>query len=85
VMKIDPSESTTSFASITDVSCYKHIEDEVIFSMHTIFRTHDIKPMNDNERLFQVELTLNSDDDKIFVYLLNTLEKKLKDQADGID
>jgi hypothetical protein len=66
VMVIDPSKSTAPFASITDVSYYKDKEDEVLFAMHTVFRIGDIMPMpiGENHRLFQVELTLTSDNDK---------------------
>ena len=64
VMTIDPSKSTTPFASIVDVSYYQDEEDEVLFSMNTVFRIGEIKPMGENHRLFQVELTLTSDNDK---------------------
>jgi hypothetical protein len=63
VMTIDPSKSTTSFASINSVSYFKG-EDEVLFSMHTVFRIDDIIPMDDDHRLFQVNLTLTDDNDK---------------------
>jgi tetratricopeptide (TPR) repeat protein len=62
VMAIDPAQSTTPFASVVDASCYK--EDEVLFAMNTVFRIRDIKPMGENRRLFRVELTLTSDNDK---------------------
>ncbi len=45
VMTIDPSQSTTPFASITDVSYYKDKEDAVLFAMHTMFRIADITLM----------------------------------------
>jgi tetratricopeptide (TPR) repeat protein len=64
IMKIDPSKSTTPFASINDVSYFKGKEDEVLFSMHTVFRIQDIKPMDEKHRPFQVDLTLTNDDDK---------------------
>jgi tetratricopeptide (TPR) repeat protein len=64
VMMIDPSKSTTPFASITDVSYYKGKEDEVLFAMNTVVRINDIIPMGESHRLFQVELTLTSDNDK---------------------
>ncbi len=64
VMTIDPSQSTTPFASIVDVSYYGKKEDEVLFSMHTIFRIGDITSMDENHRVFRVELTLISDNDK---------------------
>jgi tetratricopeptide (TPR) repeat protein len=64
VMKIDPTQSTTPFASITNVSYFKDKEDEVLFSMHTVFCIGEITPMIENNRFFQVELTLTRDNDK---------------------
>jgi Tfp pilus assembly protein PilF len=64
VMTIDPGKSTTPFASIVDSSYYQDKEDEVLFSMHTVFRIGEIKPMGENDRLFQVDLILSSDNDK---------------------
>jgi tetratricopeptide (TPR) repeat protein len=64
IMTIDPSKSTTPFASIIDVSYFKDQEDEVLFAMNTVFRICNITPMGENHRLFQVELTLTSDNDK---------------------
>ncbi|CAF4274431.1 unnamed protein product, partial [Adineta steineri] len=63
IMSINPTDSTIPFASITDVS-YFHTEDEVLFSMHTIFRIEDIKSMDGNKHLYQVKLTLTSDNDQ---------------------
>ena len=45
VMTIDPSQSTTPFASINGISYFPE-EDEVLFSMHSVFRIHDIKSMS---------------------------------------
>jgi tetratricopeptide (TPR) repeat protein len=64
VMTIDPTVLTTPFASIVDVSFYKDAENEVLFSMNTVFRIGEIKSMDKNDRLFQVDLTLTSDNDK---------------------
>ncbi|CAF3827779.1 unnamed protein product [Adineta steineri] len=63
VMSINPADSTTPFASITDVS-YFHKEDEVLFSMHTIFRIGDIKQMDRNKDLYQVNLVLTNNNDQ---------------------
>jgi tetratricopeptide (TPR) repeat protein len=63
VMTINPSISTTPFASINGISCFP-AEAEVLFSMHTIFRIDDIKVRDEHGRLFQVNLTLISNDDK---------------------
>jgi tetratricopeptide (TPR) repeat protein len=62
VMNIDPSLSTTRFASITGVSNFPG-EDEVLFSMHTVFRIGTIEQLGSNTHLWQVELTLTSDND----------------------
>jgi hypothetical protein len=43
VMIIDPSKSTTPFASINAIS-YFQTEDEVLFSMHTVFRIERFNP-----------------------------------------
>ena len=64
VMIIDPTQSTTPFASINDVGAYGNNEDEVLFAMHTVFRIQDIQSMGGNGRLFRVKLTLTSDNDK---------------------
>src|SRR4051812_36900328 len=52
VMTVDPAKSTTSFASTTGVSCYEDKEEEVLFSMLTVFRICEITPMDENHRLY---------------------------------
>jgi tetratricopeptide (TPR) repeat protein len=79
VMTIDPAKSTTPFASIIHVSYYKEKEDEVLFAMHTVFRIGDIKPMGENHRLFQVELTLTSDNDND----LRVLTDRIREETEG--
>jgi tetratricopeptide (TPR) repeat protein len=78
VMTIDPSQSTTPFASINEVGYFKDREDEVLFSMHSVFRIHDIKSMGDNNRLYQVDLTLTNDNDKDLRALTDRMEEELK-------
>ncbi|CAF1322133.1 unnamed protein product [Adineta steineri] len=63
VMSINPTDSTTPFASVSDVS-YFHTDDEVLFSMHTIFRIGDIEPLDEKDNLYQVNLTLINDNDQ---------------------
>jgi tetratricopeptide (TPR) repeat protein len=77
VMTIDPSQSTTAFASIKGISYFSG-EDEILFSMHTVFRIRDIKPMGENDRLFQVDLTLTSDNDED----LRVLSKRIQEEID---
>lgn len=60
-MKIDPSVSSTPFASVEKVSCYANEEQEILFSMHTVFRIMAVEEIED--RLWQVDLTLTSEQD----------------------
>jgi tetratricopeptide (TPR) repeat protein len=81
VMTIDPAQSTTPFASVVDVSCYK--EDEVLFAMNTVFRIRDIKSMSENHRLFEVELTLTTDDDKDLRVLTDCIREETFPNSEG--
>jgi tetratricopeptide (TPR) repeat protein len=83
VMTIDPSKATTSFASINSVSYYKDREDEVLFSMHTVFRISGIKPMDENHRLVQVDLTLTGDNDKDLRILSDRIREETFPDAQG--
>ncbi|CAF0767289.1 unnamed protein product [Adineta ricciae] len=75
VIKVDPLQSKTPFASIRDVSYFSH-EDEVLFSMHSVFRVHDIEPISDIENLYQVNLSLTADDDKELCVLMDHIRKE---------
>ncbi|CAF3819902.1 unnamed protein product [Adineta steineri] len=58
---VDPSVPSTPFAPIRAVSAIPS-EDEILFSMHTVFRIAEIKQIE--ERLWRVELTSTTDDDQ---------------------
>ncbi|CAF0819456.1 unnamed protein product [Adineta steineri] len=75
VISINPSGSTTPFASVSDVS-YFHTE-EVLFSMHTIFRIGDIKPIDGNSDLYEANLILTSDNDQD----LRTLNDQIRQET----
>ncbi|CAF2866398.1 unnamed protein product [Rotaria sp. Silwood2] len=60
VVKIDPSITSISFANVRDVSYLKG-EYELLFSMHSIFRIGQMQQIDENDRLWQVDLTLTSD------------------------
>ena len=62
VMKIDPSIKTTPFANVKNVSYFMG-EEEILFSMHSVFRIGQIKQLDADARLWEVELTLTSDND----------------------
>jgi tetratricopeptide (TPR) repeat protein len=59
IINIDVEQTSLSFASITDIS-YFHIEDQLLFPMHTVFRIDDIKLIDGNNHLYEVTLTLNN-------------------------
>ncbi|CAF0950562.1 unnamed protein product [Adineta steineri] len=62
IMDVNPALSTTPFASIADISDFQK-EEEVLFSMHSVFRIQDIKQMGENNRLYEVNLVLTADND----------------------
>ncbi|CAF1457802.1 unnamed protein product [Adineta steineri] len=76
VISINPTESTTPFASVSNVS-YFQTEDEVLFSMHTVFRIGDIQPIDGNNHLYQVSLTLTNDNDQD----LRTLTDRIRQET----
>ncbi|CAF1475975.1 unnamed protein product [Adineta steineri] len=80
VISIDPKIKSSPFASIKEVSYFKE-EDEILFSMHTVFRVRAIKVMDINDQLYQVELQLTSDDDQ----QLRLLTDRIRKEADGIN
>jgi tetratricopeptide (TPR) repeat protein len=77
-MSIDPSVSSAPFAAIKEVS-YFQTENEILFSMHTVFRIGDINKMDKNNLLYQVELKLTADDDQ----QLRTLTERIREDAGG--
>ncbi|CAF0749697.1 unnamed protein product [Adineta steineri] len=78
IMSIDPSIKLAPFASIKEVSYFKE-EEEILFSMHTVFRVGTIKQMGNKNQLYQVELQLTSDDDQ----QLRLLTDRIREEADG--
>jgi tetratricopeptide (TPR) repeat protein len=83
LMTINPAQSTTPFASVIEVGCYAGDEDEVLFSMHTVFRIGNITPMGENHRLFQVQLTLTSDNNKDLRELTDRIREETFPDVEG--
>ncbi|CAF1325374.1 unnamed protein product [Adineta steineri] len=79
VMSIDPCIKSTPFASITELSYFEAQEQEILFSMHTVFRVNAIKQMDNKNQLYQVELQLTSDDDQ----QLRLLTDQIREEAGG--
>ncbi|CAF1246401.1 unnamed protein product [Adineta steineri] len=82
VISVNPSHSTTPFASVGDAS-YFHTEDEVLFSMHTIFRIEDIQPIDGSTYVYQVNLTLTSDNDQDLRNLTDHIRQKTFSNSTG--
>ncbi|CAF0851414.1 unnamed protein product [Adineta steineri] len=78
ILSIDPCLKSTPFASIKEVSYFKE-EEEILFSMHTVFRVSAIKQMDNKNELYQVELELTSDDDQ----QLRVLTDRIRKEAGG--
>ncbi|CAF3807239.1 unnamed protein product [Adineta steineri] len=74
-MLIDPHVKSVPFASIKEVSYYNE-EEEILFSMHTVFRVGAIEQMDNNNQLYQVELQLTSDDDQQLRLLADQIRKE---------
>jgi tetratricopeptide (TPR) repeat protein len=81
-MTVHLSKSTTPFALIKNISRYL-AENEVLFSMHTVFRVHDIEAMDDSQRLFKVNLSLTDENDKDFLMLTNCIRKETFPDKEG--
>lgn len=63
-LTVDPSQTTTPYASIKDIGYLQGQDDDFLFSMHTVCRILDITPMDESNRLFQVNVILTSNNDR---------------------
>ncbi|CAF1450706.1 unnamed protein product [Adineta steineri] len=75
---INPCIKSAPFATIKEQSYFKE-EEEILFSMHTVFRVGVIEQMDNKNQLYQVELQLTSDDDQ----QLRVLTNRMREEADG--
>ncbi|CAF0741148.1 unnamed protein product [Adineta steineri] len=75
IMLIDPCIKSTPFAFIKEESYFKK-EEEILFSMHTVFRVSAIRQMVNENQLYQVELQLTSDDDQQLRLLTDRIRKE---------
>ncbi len=80
IMTVDTSVSSAPFASIREVSYYK-TEEEILFSMHTVFRIGEITNIGNNSSLYQVELTLASDDDQQLHTLIEHIREEIVNET----
>jgi hypothetical protein len=59
---INPSISSSPFADVRNATYYQG-EEEILFSMHSVFRIAEVKQIHENNRLWQVTLTLTTNND----------------------
>ncbi|CAF1584548.1 unnamed protein product, partial [Adineta steineri] len=78
IISIDPSVKSVPFASIKKLSYFQE-ENEILFSMHTIFRVGAINVIDNNNQLYQITLQLTSDDDQ----QLRLLTDRIREEASG--
>ncbi|CAM4986027.1 unnamed protein product [Rotaria socialis] len=81
IMTIDQSKISTSntpFAMIDEHSAIPS-EQEILFTMHTVFRVVEIKQTPKNNRLWEVHLTITDDNDP----QLSTLTNRIKQEING--
>ncbi|CAF4033665.1 unnamed protein product [Rotaria sordida] len=76
-MIIEPSNLSTPFGLIDGVS-YFTSEQEILFSMHTVFRIGEIKQIDNNDRLYQVELKLTSIKNQQIIALTERLREETR-------
>ncbi len=61
-INVDPTLTSNPFASLNKISYFGDREEEILFSMHTVFRIGDMQELEN--RIMQVELTLTNDNDQ---------------------
>ena len=75
-ININLSISSSPFANISHVSHFRE-EEEILFSMHTVFRIGMTKQIDKNDRLWQVNLTLTADNDPTLYAVTKCIENEI--------
>ncbi|CAF1316949.1 unnamed protein product [Adineta ricciae] len=74
-IQVDPTQSTTPFAFIGSLGQFLH-ENEVLFSMHTVFRIQYIQSIGTARLLYEVNMSLTSDSDEELDVLTNHIQRE---------
>ena len=74
-MTISGKIDTTPFADIRKLSFFP-LENETLFSMHAVFRIDEVRNLDHDGKLFEVKLTLTSDDDPDLRKLADCIENE---------
>jgi tetratricopeptide (TPR) repeat protein len=76
---INPSISSSPFANVWSASHFQE-EEEILFSMHSVFRIGQVKQIDNNDRLWQVDLILTGDNDP----QLHALTERMQEEIGGL-
>jgi len=79
---IDPSISSSIFANVRDFGHFEE-EEEILFSMHSIFRIQLVKKIDGYDRLWQVNLTLVHENNSQLHVLTERLREETLPQTEG--
>ncbi|CAF5189460.1 unnamed protein product [Rotaria magnacalcarata] len=80
-MTIDPSKISTSitpFAMIHEHSAFRQ-EQEILFTMHSVFRIVEITQTPSNNRLWEVQLTITDKSDPQLTGLTDCIKEEVQD------
>ena len=75
-LKIDRKNASTPFADIHRISRYPE-ENEILFSMHPVFRIGEISDVEGMKNVKQVSLTLTADNDEDLLKMSECMKQKL--------
>ena len=75
-LTIDPKNASTPFANIIDYSKHPD-EEEILFSMHAVFRIGEISAVKGMNNVYQVSLTLTADNDEDLLKLSESMKQKI--------
>ena len=78
VLNIDPTITRAPFADVTNSSSIKR-EEEILFSMHSVFRIGSMKKLIDDDRIWEIQFKFTSENDPDF----HALTKKMREETDG--
>jgi tetratricopeptide (TPR) repeat protein len=76
-IKIDHNQKSTACASLNNVSYYSDSEEEILFSMHAVFRIDEVNPSDDQYWIVKLTLTNDKDQD------LKILTERLREETLG--
>ena len=79
-IEIDPSMATIPFARVHERSYYEEAEQEILFSMHSVFRIGEMNEIE--ERLWHLKLILTNDDDEDLRYLAEFMRNDIDDETE---